>query len=202
MSSPTGPTDIANLAVDIISTQNIEDVEMPGDDEIASVMNRWYDITRLSCLEGFPWVFASRRISIPLVDPAPESGYSDQYELPNDYRSLNWITDESLPLSQWDYTIENGKILIDNGGAESLVIGYVFDCQDVPKFSAKFILYPAHELAAKTALKLTKNIVLAGKVAALVQPVRLEAQAINGKMNPPKAYRESAMLRARRRNAG
>lgn len=198
-SAPTAPTEVANLAIDIIGTQNIDDVEMPGDDRIAATMNRWYSVSRRKCLEGFPWNFASTRGTIPLVDPAPSFGYPDAYTLPNDFVSLNFIEDESLPLSEYDYTIENGIILIDNGGGESLKIGYVRDTDDVAKYPASFIMFLAHVLASNTVWILTKNATIANAVKALEKPARLEAQAANGLNNPPRAYRSSAMLRARKR---
>jgi hypothetical protein len=198
-SAPTSPTEVANLALDIIGTQIIDDVEMPGDDRIASTMNRWYSVSRRKALEGFPWNFASTRATITLVDPAPAFGYVDQYQLPNDFVSLNFIADETLPLDQYYFTIEGDKLLIDNGGDESLQIGYVKDTDDVAKYPATFIMYLAHVLASNTVFILTKNQTVANAVRALEKTARLEAQAVNGKNNPPRAFRESAMLRARRR---
>ena len=122
MSASTSSTDIVNLALDILKTENISDVEMPADDDIAAVMNRWYDDIRQNALEGFPWVFATKRAELPLNATAPAFGYDDAYVLPNDYLSLAFISDEYIPLSQWDYTIENGQILIDNGGGASLEV--------------------------------------------------------------------------------
>lgn len=198
MSEPVAPTEIANLALDILKTENIEDIEMVDGDPIAEVLNRWWDVSKKACLEGFPWNFASTRDSIPLVSPAPTSGYTDAYQLPNDFVSLNWITDEYYPLSQWDYTIEGNHLLINNGGAETLNIGYVFNSDDIAKWTSRFKIYVAYQLAYFTAFKMTGQAVLAARIEAKLPPHRLEAKAVNGLMNPPKAFRESAMVRARR----
>ncbi len=202
MPQPVAPTEIANLCLDIIKTNTIEDIEMVSGDPAAEVMNRWYDVSKRKCLEGFPWNFASTRRAIALVSPAPAFGYTDKYQLPNDFVSLNWITDESLPLSQYNYTIEEDYILLNNSGAQSLKIGYVKDTDEVIHYTAHFKLYLAHQLAAFTAFKLTGQIATAKAIQALLQPMRLEAQAVNGLMNPPKAYRKSAMVRGRERFRG
>lgn len=202
MPQPVAPTEIANLCLDIIKTNTIEDIVMVSGDPAAEVMNRWYDVSKRKCLEGFPWNFASTRGAIALVDPAPAFGYTDQYLLPNDFVSLNWIDDETLPLSQYAYTIEGEYLLIDNSGEESLNIGYVKDTDEVAKYTAHFKLYLAHQLAAFTAFKLTGQIATAKAIQALLAPARLEAQAVNGLMCPPKAYRKSAMSRARERFRG
>jgi len=66
MSVSNSKTDIVNLALDIIKTENINDVEIPGSDKAAVVMNRWYDDVRQDALEGFPWNFATKKANIPL----------------------------------------------------------------------------------------------------------------------------------------
>lgn len=199
MTAPLSSTDTSNLALDIIKTENVENIEFPEDDQVAVVMNRWWDVTRRTCLEGFPWVFAAKRAAILLDATAPDFGYEDRYPLPNDFLSLNFIDDESLPLSEWDYTIEDGYILINNGGAESLNIGYTFDQTSVVKYSAAFQLYLAHQLAYFTVFKLSGNNPLTTRIQGLLKPAQTHAKAVNGLLNPPKIYRESHMHRARKR---
>ena len=202
MAAPVAPTEIVNLALDIIKTQTIEDVEDPGGDPIAVVMNRWWDLSRRKCLEGFPWVFARKRIAIPLEASSPAFGeYSDAYKLPNDYISLNWLIDEVQPKDQFNYTIESDRLLINNSGGASLNIGYTWDTSEVPRWSANFKLYVAHQLAAYTVFKLTGNVTISKAVQALLQPAMIEAKAINGLIDPPKAYRSSKMLNARLKNS-
>jgi len=136
MTAPVTPVEVANLTLDVIKTENVENIEDVSGDEIAAVINRWWDVSRRKCLEGFPWYFASARKSIQLVSPAPDFGYTDQYRLPNGFVGLNFITDESLPLSKWDYTIEGDYLLINNSGAASLNIGYVKDTTNVSNCSS------------------------------------------------------------------
>lgn len=202
MPSTNSATEIANLALDIIKTENINDIEIPADDKIAGTCSRWYDDVRQSCLEGFPWIFASKRDSIPLNATAPEFGFTDAYSLPTDYLSLNFIMYQWLPLSQWNYVIEQRDIFIDNGGAVDLDIGYTFDQTDVTKYSPSFKLFLAFALAEKVVYKLTGNAGLATRIAGLKKIEEVNARAKNGKSNPPIAFRRSKMLAGRRLYSG
>jgi len=200
MPVPNAPTEIVNLALDIIKTENINDILIPDGDKVAGVCNRWYEGTRQASLEGFPWNFASTHNAIPLDADVPDANdnWADAYQLPNNYLSLNYIKEQGLPLSQWNYVIEVNRILINNGGAENLNIGYVFDQTDVTKFSPSFKLYLAAELAEKIVYKLTGNPGLQNRVSQAKQREMLSAKAKNGKANPPIAFRQSRMLNARR----
>ena len=77
MSVANSKTDIVNLALDVIKTENVNNVEVPGDDKAAVIANRWYDSVRQEALEGFPWVFATKRKAIPLDSTAPDFGFDD-----------------------------------------------------------------------------------------------------------------------------
>lgn len=198
MSVSNSKTDIVNLSFDLIKTENINNVEVPGDDKSAVIANRWYDDVRQTALQGFPWNFASTRKSIPLNSEAPSFGFDDAYLLPNDYLSLNFIVDWTLPLSQWNYNIENGSIYIDNSEAESLDIGYVFDQLQTAKYSAAFKMYLAYSLAEKILFKLTGNVSLMNRIITAKKSAEVNAKAVNGKDNPPVAFRRSRMLDARR----
>jgi len=198
MSVSNSKTDIVNLALDVIKTENINNVEIPGTDKAAEVANRWYDDVRQKALEGFPWNFATKRQAILLNATAPDFGFDDAYVLPADYLSLNFIMYWYLPLSQWSYVIEGGNIYMDNSGAESLNIGYTFDQTLTVKFSPSFKIFLAYSLAEKIVFKLTGNVNLLTRITASKKAEELNAKATNGKANPPVAYRSSKMLAGRR----
>lgn len=198
MSVPNSKTGIVNLSLDVIKTENINDVEVPGDDASAVVADRWYDSVRKDILEGFPWNFASATTAIPLSATDPDFVFTDAYELPNDYLSLSYIKFWDYPLSQWNYIIQRGRILMDNGGAESLDIGYTSDVTVVTNFSPSFIIYFAYALAEEIAFKLTGNVSLQKRIEAARTKKELKAKAKNGKANPPVAFRQSKMLNGRR----
>ncbi len=198
MSVPNSKTDIVNLSLDVIKTENINNVEVPGDSKSAVIADRWYDPVRRDALEGFPWIFASTRDSIPLNETDPSFGFDDAYVLPNNYLSLNFIKHWYLPLSQWDYVIEDENIYIDYGAADTLDIGYVFDQTIVTKFSPSFQIYLAYALAEKILFKLTGNVSLLTRITIGKKAEEVSAKAKNGKANPPVAFRQSKMLNGRR----
>lgn len=202
MSAPVTPVEVANLALDIIKTENVENIVDVAGDEIAAVMNRWWDVARRKCLEAFPWYFASTRASLPLVSPAPAFGYTDQYQLPDGFVGLNFIKDEDFPLNKWDYVIEGDLLLINNGGATSLNIGYVKDANNVAKWTSAFIIYVAYQLAYFTVFKLTGQNQTTTRIQNQITKHQTEAKAVNGLIVPPKAYRQSAMLEGRTRYRG
>jgi len=198
MTVSTSSTDIVNLALDIIKTENINDVEIPDGNKAAVIAKRWYDEVRQEILEGFPWNFAAAYAAIPLNATDPDFGFDDSYALPNDYLSLSFIKYWDFPLSRWNYTIVGQNLFIDNGGAESLNIGYTADQLVVTNYSPSFRIYLAHALADEIVYKLTGNAGLAGRVEKKRQKAELKAKAKNGKANPPVAYRQSKMLQGRR----
>ena len=202
MSVSNSKTDIVNLSLDILKTENINDVEIPAGDKSAVVFNRWYDDIRQTCLEAFPWNFATTRKAIPLNATDPAFGFDDAYVLPVNYLSLSFIKYWDLPLSQWNYVIEDANLYIDNGAADSLEIGYVQNITEVVKFSPSFKIYFAHALAEAVAFKLTGNINLVTRLTTARQKAELSAKAKNGKVNPPVAFRQSRMLNARRVHGG
>ena len=198
MSVSNSKTDIVNLALDVIKTENINDVEVPGNDKAAVVANRWYDDVRQKSLEGFPWNFATKRAALPLNATAPSFGFDNAYKLPNDYLSLNFIKYWDYPLSRWNYVVEDGNVYVDEGGAVSLNVGYTFDQTITVKFSPAFKMFLAYSLAEKIVFKLTGNVTLLARITAGKKTEELNAKAVNGKANPPVAYRQSRMLQGRR----
>lgn len=199
MSATIDPTGIVNLSLDVIKTENINNVEIPAGDKSAIIAQRWYDDVRRKALEGFPWNFASTRDAIPLSATGPPFGFDDAYTLPTNYISLNFIKYWDYPLSQFNYMVEDGKIYMDNDGATSLNIGYVYNLIEVVKFSPAFKIYLAYCLAEKIVFKLTGNVNLQNRIINGKKSEEINARAVNGKANPPVAFRRSKMLNARRR---
>ncbi|MCK5602421.1 hypothetical protein KAR91_11140 [Candidatus Pacearchaeota archaeon] len=198
MSASNSKTDIVNLAFDLIKTENINNVEVPGTSKAAVVANRWWDDVRQEALQGFPWDFATTRFALSLNATDPAFGFDDAYALPANYLSLNFIKWLDYPLSQWNYVIENGNIFIDNGGEDTLEIGYTFDQTTVSRFSPSFKIYAAYSLAKEIVFKLTGNVSLQNRIVAAKKAAELNAKAKNGKANPPVAFRQSKMLQGRR----
>ena len=66
------------------------------------------------------------------------------------------------------------------------------------KFNPAFKIYIAYALAEMIVFKITGNVNLQARVTKGKKAAELNAKAINGKANPPVAFRQSRMLQGRR----
>ena len=196
MAYVTSPSEICNLALSILKVdENITSVESPLS-AIERVCAQWYDVTRRELLRSHPWSFARKRASIARNATAPEFGYDDAYNLPNDFIRL-LFNGESYTVSNPDYSIENGQILVNNDGA-ALDICYVYDVTSVVKMDPLFIDLFAMELALKmfpalVGIKPSVQALLASERNRLIS----QARSINGQENPVKVVHKSDLLTAR-----
>lgn len=125
--------------------------------------------------------------------------YEDAYSLPSDFLRLQFIGDDSINNYYRDYEINDDEIIMSNGNADSLDIGYIANVTTVSKFDPLFLLLFAHELANNMAYKWTlKNSVIKRLEEQLFR-LRAEARTVCGQDVPPKRIQRSKFLDARRR---
>jgi len=192
MSAPSAPVEVCNLSLDLLRHNALmTDIETPTTDE-ESLGSRWYDATRRSCLRMFPWNFARKRRSIPRSSVAPSFGYADAYELPNDYLGLVFIG-ESAEEKELDYLVEGGKLLIDNDGASSLQICYIWDVTDVTKFDPIFLMLLVAELAVVFGNAITGLNKSIKGMELLRDRWEAKARSKNGQENPPRVIYNSPL---------
>lgn len=198
MSAPVSPVEVCNLSLDLLRhTTLVENIESPESDEEA-LAARWYDATRRSILRMLPWNFARRRVSIPRTSPDPSFEYSDAYLLPSDYVNYVYLGDDPVNNPIRDFVIEGNKLLINNDGATSLQLCYVYDFQDVAKFDPIFLMFLVGELAVMFGNSLTGlNKSIAG-MEKFRDRWEAKARAKNGQENPPKVISRSSLLSARK----
>ncbi len=199
MSAPNSPIDICRLALDLLKQRAvIASITNPTTTE-EIVCARWYDATRRALLRKHFWVFARTRAAIQRDSVTPPFGYSDAYNLPNNYLRKHFIGDDSTNNYIKDYEIEGRQILINNSGASSLNIGYIIDMTTVGKFDALFVLLFAAELAAKIAYAFTGKNTIIERLENTLATLRIEAKAVNGQDRPPKRIQSSKFQNARRK---
>jgi hypothetical protein len=196
MSAPVSPEGVCNLSLDLLRHSTlIVSISTPGSDEEA-LGARWYDATKRSILRMFPWNFARKRATVSRNATAPE-GYADAYDLPNDFIGIVFIG-EDIQDNVVDFTVEGGQLLINNDGAASLAICYVWDITDVAKFDPIFLMLLVAELAVVFGNSLTGiNKSLAG-MEKLRDRWEVKARAKNGQENPPRIRHTSPILTKRR----
>ncbi len=195
---PTSQADICNMALDYLGNKAVvTDIESPSTKEEV-ICQRWYDVTRRQLLRKYVWNFASKRATISRNATAPEFGFADAYDLPNDYIRLRFIGDDYIGDFKRHYELENGQLLLDNGGEASLNIGYSFDQTVVTKFDALFTNLLALQLALNMAKKFTLKNTDLQRLILQYEMEEQKAVAVDGQDKPPKRVERSKYRRARR----
>lgn len=99
--------EIVNLALDACGHGTIADFNDETQPTAAGLARRWYDITRDSLLQEYPWKFASVRTTAAATGATPAYGYLNEYALPPDCLCVRSVYGESTQ----SWTVEAGNIL-------------------------------------------------------------------------------------------
>jgi hypothetical protein len=198
MSAPTSPVEVCNLSLDLLrSPELVASIETPEGD-VESLAARWYDAQRRSVLRMFPWNWARKRATIPRDATAPVFGYADAYILPIDYVNYVFVGEE-VGDDIVDFVVEGKRLLINNDGATSLQLCYIYDVEDVTLFDPIFLMFLVGELAVVFANSLTGLNKAIPAMEKFRDRWEAKARAKNGQENPPKVRYSSPLLTARSR---
>jgi hypothetical protein len=187
MPRPTSSVAICRLALDLLNSQGVENIEAPTS-TIETLCARWYDVTRMKLLESANWVFAQNSEAIPRGGTPTIARYADYYVFPNNYLKLTAIKDWDYPLQKWDYRIEGKKLLINNAGGSSIDTFFIQDFEDVSTFPGYFSNLLAAELALSVAVKLTSKPSLLTFLSEYIKELRRVAYGSNGQVQPPRRF--------------
>ena len=141
----------AAISVDVI---NVALVEL-GDDAVTDaqqskasrVVAGQYAMERDAMLEEHPWSFATREVSLGLVDDEPQQGFAYSFALPSDYSQANEIVGRDI-----HYVISDSRLFCD---APSVVLSYVRDATDPALWPDSFKVALGLRLAMRCAKKTT-----------------------------------------------
>lgn len=198
MGTATSSVEVCNLALDLLrQKEKVTSIETP-ESEIESLMARWYDVTRRSILRGFPWNFARTRAALSRDAVTPAFGYSDAYNLPNDYIELVFIGENYDEDYDTEYSVEGNQILIDNDNGDSLNICYIRDISTVTRFDPIFVDLLSAELAIRIANSITGINKSMKDIGSWKKELETKARAKNGHENPPKMRSRSPIIERRR----
>lgn len=198
MSTASSPEDVCNLSFDLLRhSEKVENIEEPESDA-ESLAARWYDVIRRATLRAFPWNFAKTRTTLSLNSTAPAFGYSDAYNLPNDYMELVFVGENYDEDYEMDYAVEGNQLLINNSGAASLQICYIRDVTEVVYFDPCFVNLLIGELAVVFANSLTGINKGMKEVTTWRDRAEAKARTKNGQENPVKRRDRSEVLANRR----
>ncbi len=198
-------TDICNLALDLLSSGTVQDIENPTN-PTEELLNRWYDQCRRKVLREHPWNFAAKRIQLAASSTAPAFGYSTQFPVPADFIRVLTINDSTytsdVPSSSTQYKVENNHILISDLFSDSTVLNlvYVSDYTNVSGMDPMFIDILSYEIALSVAYKVSESNTNIQRIAELHKQRSAMAKAIDGQESPPKVIERSRSRHVRRNN--
>lgn len=195
MTRPTSSTAIANLALRHLKNAPITSISPPdSDSKAAASCAAWYDQSRRHCLEDHPWNFATKRVEIAAENDEPVFEYLKKYQVPSDFIRVGRLG-ESWYDPERDYEIEGDYIITDVTTPLKLV--YVYDFENVSKFSSKFISCLAYKLAANMAYELTGNASLKDGMEQLYRSELTSAASVDGQNRPTRRIQKSKLADAR-----
>ena len=201
----TSSTDIANLALDLISSGTVQDIENPSN-ATEEILNRWYDQCRRKLLREHPWNFATKRIVLAADVNSPPFGYAAQFSVPSDFiRILSLGTsltiDRETLLPTDGYQFEGNKIML-NGyyeDASAVRLIYICDFKTVSQMDPMFIDLLAYDLALAIAYKITETNTNIERLNGIKERRAAMAKSIDGQERPPVRMERSRALIARSR---
>lgn len=164
----TSDVQICNSALIKVGTDLI--ITLEEDNKRARVCKHQYPLLRDEVLRAHPWNFATARVQLAEVLPAPTFGeYEKWFELPDDcLRVLNIINGDGL---KW--AVEGDKLLVNT---DSVNIRYIKRVTDTTLYDANFTEVLATRIAADLAWSLVQDAEMQEKIMAqynrLVRPAR------------------------------
>lgn len=174
----------------------------------------WYDASRRAVLESHEWNFANKRVSLPLQVGAPAFDFGYAFTLPADFIRIIGTEKEIDTTAPYNpefngyrinsyqgategrdrYKIEGGSLLYDD---EVCNILYVFDQEDVTRFSALFVDALTAYLASRIAYKITGSRSMVEQLTMLFERRIKKAQLSDSQQGTTERRKTSAYLATR-----
>lgn len=190
-------TGVANLAITLLKGNPVTSIDPPDrGSKTAKAAALWYDDARREALSETIWDFALKRVAIS-ASAAPAFGWSASYQLPSDYVRIATIGDETNPLTGDEYTIENGFILCNESAP--LNVRYVYDVQDIAKFSPKFLIAFSKKLSSYIAHAVTGSLNMAAGLSEMAGEDMTNAKGQDAQQSPPRKITRSRWNDAKQR---
>jgi hypothetical protein len=142
--------DICNLALgNLGDTATVASIDPPEGSAQAGHCSRFYPIARDALLEMHPWNFATKRVTLALLDVTPPSAWAYAYAVPADAVGLVAVLDAEAgddysaaglytPQPYQVETLDDADVIYTN--VENAVLRYTGLVTDTTKFSPLFIV--------------------------------------------------------------
>lgn len=149
-------TEICNLANSRLGGMgSVENIDNPEKDTEV-VYSKWYDVSRRTALRQMMPSFAKKRaLWARVAGYTPAFGY--QYAYKYSKSCLKILGVGNLYEKSNNYVVEDGYILTNEYYEKGLPVRYIYDVEDISKFSDDFISLFAWILARDVCLELTDS---------------------------------------------
>lgn len=182
----TSKTEICNVALSMFGGQRIIDLNDP-DTEEAKLCAAVYDTLRLDLLDQYSWNCATKRAALNQLSATPVFGYDYKYELPSDYiRILEVEHQKSYP-----YVVEGNQLHSNNDGVN---IRYIYDIEDVSRFSQRFSMTLSAYIAATICYNLTESRPMTELITKIYADRLFKAKSIDGQEGVKNYTEESTWI--------
>lgn len=138
--------EIVNKALHHLGVERINSLD--DNNKRAKVMKDIYDITRKTVLEDHIWPFAKKRVELSPLVATPAFGFKYQFNVPSDF--LTGVKEEN----GYEY-FQEGSVFVSDSNV--LQLTYIWDLQDVAKFSPGFVEALALRLAHDSCYSITQS---------------------------------------------
>lgn len=190
-------TGVANLAITLFKGNPVTSIDPPDrGSKTAKAAAQWYDDARREALSETIWDFAVKRVQIS-ASAAPAFGWSAKFQLPSDYIRIASIGDETDPLTNEEYTIEDGFILCNEEAP--LNVRYVYDVQDIAKFSPKFLIAFTKKLSSYISHAVSGSLNMAAGLSEMAGEDMASAKGQDAQQSPPRKLTRSRWAAAKQR---
>ena len=177
---------ICNLALTQLGANTI--ISLSDDSEVARKCAAVYTRVRDEMLSSHPWNFAVKRDTLAVLDETPKYGYTYAYQLPTDCLRVLETEDD------WEYQVEDGKLLTDASGC---TIRYIFRNEDPSDYSPGFVTAFAAAIAKALAFAITESRTISADAAQMAQTALANAKSKDGQEGTPPKMKCSEWLDAR-----
>jgi hypothetical protein len=186
---------VGHLGIDVSKITSI--VAPTSDEERACAL--FYDICRQAVLRKAAWNFARKRATVSRDAESPPFGYTDAYNLPNDFVRILAVNSDGVESAEGtlDYSIESGQILMNADGATAINIQYIYDNERVVSYDPIFVELLSLVLASRIGYWLNKDEQRVRNIIALAFDVEASARETNSQETPIKHVRRSRYTQMR-----
>ena len=144
----TSRTAIANMALSLIGSEQIQSFDQP-EDKIERIINTFFEETYEEVCTEFPWNFCTRVAQLAETQSTPVDSYSNSFSIPNAPKCLRVIGLENVGNADPKWERRGDELLVNSS---ECYIKYIYKVDDIRKVPAHIVRCISTLLASKIAV--------------------------------------------------